>query len=166
MGHTPLRSRMPTGGGRTGQQLLYRQDEDKLELEGQAWSLDADGTMCRLASEAKRISLAYLFDPSLDFEFETGSGARIRTVNLAVNSLTRRISDGPRTSLPGPSRTRSSGPRSPLVPICPFPDPGIRHQSAISRSPSVDHLQSNKPESLDLSGATLIPSSPPMVTAR
>jgi len=53
--------------GRTGQQLLYRQDEEKLavEPEGRAWSLEADGHLFRLASEAKRISLAYLFDPSL-----------------------------------------------------------------------------------------------------
>ena len=53
--------------GRTGQQLLYRQDEGRLTLEPEAtaWSLDADGHLFRLASEAKRISLAYLFDPFL-----------------------------------------------------------------------------------------------------
>src|ERR1035437_1298357 len=30
-----------------------------------AWSMDADGNLFRLVSEAKRISLAYLFDPFL-----------------------------------------------------------------------------------------------------
>src|SRR5438309_1718282 len=55
------------GSGRTGQQLLYRSDEDRLllEPEAKAWSLDADGHLFRLASEAMRISLAYLFDPFL-----------------------------------------------------------------------------------------------------
>jgi hypothetical protein len=39
------------------------------------------------------------------------------------------------------------------------PVPFLTQESAIN-PPSVDHLQSNKPESLDVSGATLIPSYP------
>src|SRR6202158_630862 len=54
-------------GGRPGQALLYRDDEARLEIDssGQMWSLDADGQLFRLVSEAKRISLAHLFDPFL-----------------------------------------------------------------------------------------------------
>ncbi len=53
--------------GKPGQGLLYRDDEPRLTVEeaGRAWSMDADGALFRLVSEAKRISLAYLFDPFL-----------------------------------------------------------------------------------------------------
>ena len=53
--------------GRPGQELLYRDDEPRLSIEqaGRAWSMDGDARHFRLASEAKRISLAYLFDPFL-----------------------------------------------------------------------------------------------------
>jgi SNF2 family DNA or RNA helicase len=48
-------------------ELLYRDREPTLEIAstGLAWSFDADGANFRLASEAKRIQLAYLFDPLL-----------------------------------------------------------------------------------------------------
>jgi hypothetical protein len=53
--------------GKAGQELLYREDEARLVVQaaGRAWSMDADGNLFRLVSEAKRISLAYLFDPFL-----------------------------------------------------------------------------------------------------
>lgn len=53
--------------GRVDQELLYRDDEPRLTVEkaGRAWSMDGDAHLFRLASEAKRISLAYLFDPFL-----------------------------------------------------------------------------------------------------
>jgi hypothetical protein len=48
--------------GKASQELLDRQDEARLMVEktGRAWSMDADGNLFRLVSEAKRISLAYL----------------------------------------------------------------------------------------------------------
>jgi len=54
-------------GGRLGHELLYRDREPSLEVieAGAAWSFDADGARFRLASEAHRIRLAYLFDPLL-----------------------------------------------------------------------------------------------------
>ena len=53
--------------GKVDQELLYRDDEPRLGIEqaGRAWSMDADGELFRLVSEARRISLAYLFDPFL-----------------------------------------------------------------------------------------------------
>ncbi len=53
--------------GRPGEQLLYRLDEATLgvDVAGPAWSLTADGSLFRLVSEARRIQLAYLFDPLL-----------------------------------------------------------------------------------------------------
>ena len=53
--------------GRPRQELLYRDDEAAAEVEeaGRAWSIDADGELFRLASEALRIHLAHLFDPYL-----------------------------------------------------------------------------------------------------
>lgn len=53
--------------GKADHELLYRDDELRLTVEqaGRAWSMDGDGALFRLVSEAKRISLAYLFDPFL-----------------------------------------------------------------------------------------------------
>ena len=53
--------------GLVANRLLYRDDEAELSLarEGRPWSFDSDGSLFRLAAEAKRISLAYLFDPYL-----------------------------------------------------------------------------------------------------
>ena len=62
--------------GKADQELLDREDEARLTVEkaGRAWSMDADGALFRLVSEAKRISLAYLFDPFL----------AVQTSNLAA----------------------------------------------------------------------------------
>jgi SNF2 family DNA or RNA helicase len=53
--------------GKVDHELLYRANEESLEIEeaGRAWSFDADGKLFRLASEALRIRLAHLFDPYL-----------------------------------------------------------------------------------------------------
>ncbi len=53
--------------GRVAERLLYRDDEAALEIRGDqaGWSFDADGAAFRLAAEARRIRLAYLFDPML-----------------------------------------------------------------------------------------------------
>jgi superfamily II DNA or RNA helicase/predicted nucleotidyltransferase len=53
--------------GRTDQEVLYRSDEPRLEIQesGRAWTFDADPTLFRLVSEALRIRLAHLFDPYL-----------------------------------------------------------------------------------------------------
>ncbi|MEN6468841.1 MAG: DEAD/DEAH box helicase, partial [Smithella sp.] len=56
-----------TPDGKLANELLYRHDEPRLKLveKGRPWSFDGDGAMFRLASEARRIRLAYLFDPLL-----------------------------------------------------------------------------------------------------
>jgi len=53
--------------GRVDSTLLYREQEPGLEIveAGRPWSFDGDGDLLRLVSEAKRIRLAYLFDPRL-----------------------------------------------------------------------------------------------------
>lgn len=53
--------------GRVANQLLYRHDEQRLEIleVGRPWSFDGDGALFRLVSEAQRIRLAHLFDPVL-----------------------------------------------------------------------------------------------------
>jgi len=53
--------------GRLGSELLYRDREPSLEIAtaGRPWSFDGDGALFRLVSEARRIRLAYLFDPVL-----------------------------------------------------------------------------------------------------
>ena len=56
-----------TPAGTVANELLYRQDENRLEVvaQGRPWSFDGDGALFRLASEAQRIRLAHLFDPLL-----------------------------------------------------------------------------------------------------
>ncbi len=53
--------------GRLGHELLYRDREPSREViqSGPSWSFDGDGALFRLASEAHRIRLAYLFAPLL-----------------------------------------------------------------------------------------------------
>jgi hypothetical protein len=59
--------------GKASQELLDRGDEARLMVEktGRAWSMDADGNLFRLVSEAGRISFAYLFDPFLAVQTST-----------------------------------------------------------------------------------------------
>ena len=56
-----------TTAGGVAEELLFRNDEARLELvsEGRPWSFDGDGALYRLVSEAHRIRLAHLFDPML-----------------------------------------------------------------------------------------------------
>lgn len=53
--------------GQLGSQLLYRDDEPRLELvdQGVPWGFGADGNMFKLVLEAHRIRMAHLFDPLL-----------------------------------------------------------------------------------------------------
>lgn len=56
-----------TQEGKVNEVILYRHDEQRIELveRGRPWSFDGDGSLFRLVSEARRISLAHLFDPVL-----------------------------------------------------------------------------------------------------
>ncbi|MBN1382692.1 MAG: DUF3883 domain-containing protein [Deltaproteobacteria bacterium] len=56
-----------TSSGKVANELLYRHDEQRLDLveQGRPWSFDGDGAQFRLVSEAHRIRLAHLFDPLL-----------------------------------------------------------------------------------------------------
>lgn len=53
--------------GNVANRLLYRSNEPTFSIaeKGQPWSFDADPTLFKLTSEARRIQLAYLFDPLL-----------------------------------------------------------------------------------------------------
>ncbi len=53
--------------GNVAEQILYREDEERLEISDGSllWSFDGDADTLRLASEAYRINLAHLFDPYL-----------------------------------------------------------------------------------------------------
>jgi SNF2 family DNA or RNA helicase len=56
-----------TTDGQVAERLIYRDDEPSLTVveEGKPWAFNGDGEAFKLASEAKRIDLAYLFDPYL-----------------------------------------------------------------------------------------------------
>src|SRR4030095_528854 len=53
--------------GRGSERLVYRGEESDFQFleAGRTYAFDADGGLLRLASEAYRIRLAYLFDPYL-----------------------------------------------------------------------------------------------------
>ena len=53
--------------GHVAEQLLYRDDEERLGVVENSlpWSFDADANLLRLVSEAYRIRLAHIFDPYL-----------------------------------------------------------------------------------------------------
>jgi len=53
--------------GQLASQLLYREDEERLDIvdKNLPWSFDADANSLRLVSEAYRINLAHIFDPYL-----------------------------------------------------------------------------------------------------
>jgi superfamily II DNA or RNA helicase len=53
--------------GNVGNRILYRDEAARIEIvsEEVPWSLEGDGALFRLVSEAYRIRLAYLFDPLL-----------------------------------------------------------------------------------------------------
>src|SRR6478609_6189826 len=56
-----------TPTGKVANELLYRHDEPRIQVVevGRPWSFDGDAALFHLVSEAKRIHLAYLFDPLL-----------------------------------------------------------------------------------------------------
>ena len=66
-GNAVLELTFKNSQGIPANQLLYREDEARLEVQEDnlPWSFDADGDDVRLASEAYRIDLAHLFDPYL-----------------------------------------------------------------------------------------------------
>ena len=66
-GDTAIELTYKTPSGSVANELLYREDESRIELaeQGRPWSFDGDGASFRLVSEAQRIRLAHLFDPLL-----------------------------------------------------------------------------------------------------
>jgi len=66
-GNSSLEVTFKDAKGQLASQILYREDEERLNVEDSrlSWSFDADANDLRLASEAYRISLAHLFDPYL-----------------------------------------------------------------------------------------------------
>ncbi|HIV08681.1 MAG TPA: DUF3883 domain-containing protein [Candidatus Spyradenecus faecavium] len=67
-GNAAIEVTYKTADGALGNQLLYREDEARLEPVGAshpAWGFDADADQLRLTNEAYRIHLAHLFDPYL-----------------------------------------------------------------------------------------------------
>jgi len=56
-----------SANGKVANELLYRQDESRIEVveQGRPWCFDGPGGVFRLVSEAYRIHLAHLFDPVL-----------------------------------------------------------------------------------------------------
>lgn len=56
-----------TNRGQTGERVVFREDEESLEVVQKSlpWSFDVGGDKMRLVSEAYRIQLAHLFDPYL-----------------------------------------------------------------------------------------------------
>ncbi len=65
-GSTAVELTYKTPDGKVANELLYRHDEPRIEVveRGRPWSFDGEGAKFRLVSEAHRIRLAHLLDPS------------------------------------------------------------------------------------------------------
>lgn len=65
VGDSALTVYYKTPDGRLLERMLFRTDEANLSLAeaGRPWAFDAPGEDFKLAAEAYRINLAYLFDP-------------------------------------------------------------------------------------------------------
>ncbi|MDR2655520.1 MAG: DUF3883 domain-containing protein [Oscillospiraceae bacterium] len=66
-GNAALEVTFKDARGQLASQLLYREDEERLNVGSGSlpWSFDADANLLRLTSEAYRINLAHIFDPYL-----------------------------------------------------------------------------------------------------
>ncbi|MGI5882569.1 MAG: helicase-related protein, partial [Dethiobacteria bacterium] len=66
-GNAVLEATFKDTKGQLASQLLYREDEARLNVHDGSlpWSFDADADLLRLTSEAYRIALAHIFDPYL-----------------------------------------------------------------------------------------------------
>ena len=78
-GSAVLEITFKNAGGQLANQLLYREDEERLAVKDGSlpWSFDADANLLRLASEAYRINLAHIFDPYLAVHIEAVNKACI-----------------------------------------------------------------------------------------
>lgn len=66
-GNAVLQITFKDNKGQLADQLLFREDEERLAVADASlpWSFDADANLLRLTSEAYRIHLAHIFDPYL-----------------------------------------------------------------------------------------------------
>ncbi len=66
-GNTALEVTFKDARGQLANQLLYKEDEERIEVKSGSlpWSFDADENLMRLVSEAYRMNLAHIFDPYL-----------------------------------------------------------------------------------------------------
>ncbi len=67
VGENALTVYYKTADGQLKEQMLFRSNEPSLSLAkaGRPWAFDAPGEAFKLAAEAYRIDLAYLFDPMM-----------------------------------------------------------------------------------------------------
>ena len=61
-GSAALELTYKTPTGKVANELLYRHDEERIDVveQGRPWSFDGDGALFRLVSEAQRIRLGHL----------------------------------------------------------------------------------------------------------
>jgi hypothetical protein len=67
VGESALTAYYKTADGQVKEQMLFRSSEPSLSLAkaGRPWAFDAHGEEFKLAAEAYRIDLAYLFEPMM-----------------------------------------------------------------------------------------------------
>ena len=100
-----------TPAGKVANELLYRDDEPRLEIveTGRPWSFDGDGALFRLVSEAQRIRLAHLFDPVLAVHTSVVEPLPHQITAVYESMLPRQplrflLADDPRAPAPSVSR--------------------------------------------------------------
>lgn len=78
-----------TNEGSLSERMLFRTDEDSIQSvkAGLPWSFDGDADSFKIAAEAYRVHLAYLFDPSDVSKENLGWDVQARAVNGEVRFI-------------------------------------------------------------------------------
>ena len=127
-------------GGELGSEILYRDDEARLEMveQGRPWSFDGDGELFLLVSEALRIHLAHLFDPTLAVHTSLVDPLPHQITAVYEAMLPRQplrflLADDPgagKTIMTGDS---GAGPQMAAARRPAWRDPSVRRQGALDR---------------------------------
>jgi len=100
-----------TASGKVANELLYRHDDPRPALveQGRPCSLDGDGALFRVASEAQHIRLAHLFDPVLAGAYLDRRAAAVSDYRRYETMLPRQPLRFPLADDPGVGKTRMAG---------------------------------------------------------
>ena len=117
-----------TADGGTKERLLGRADEENLSIATveRPWSFDGDGAAFQLTCEAKRIDLAFLFDPMMAVHTANVEAAKKAAEGVATGGTS---SDGSTTTETAGQTTGGTSTSGGTGPVGPVPTPPAKPKS-------------------------------------